>query len=107
METNTVDTNTVETKVCTRCGKEKPIDDFYQVKYKGTTPKYRYSVCTTCTAIEQKRRYLMQTDPTNPLLAKIEALYDKHRAEGRSVPDAPRRRSTQLEADIDSMLSED
>lgn len=96
-----------ETKVCTRCGKEKPIDEFYKVKYKGQKPKYSYGVCKTCTSIEQRRRYLMQTDPENPLLDKIDALYDKHRAAGRSVPDETRRRSVELESEIDALLKED
>lgn len=99
-------TNT-ETKVCTRCGKEKSVDEFYKVKYKGATPKYSYSVCKQCTAIEQKRRYLLQVDPDNPLLEKIEALYDKHRAAGRSVPDSQRRSSSHIESDIDAMLAEE
>lgn len=97
----------METKVCTRCGKEKSVEEFYKVKYKGEKPKYSYSVCKQCTSIEQKRRYLMNVDPENPLLEKIEALYDKHRAAGRSVPDTVRRSGTQIEADIDAMLLED
>lgn len=97
----------METKVCTRCGKEKPVDDFYKVKYKGAKPKYSYSVCKQCTAIEQKRRYLLQVDPENPLLEKINELYDKHRAAGRSVPDAQRRRATAIESTIDEMLAEE
>lgn len=102
-----METNTIETKVCTRCGKEKQLTEFYAVKYKGAAPKYRYSVCKKCTAIEQKRRYLLNVDPENPLLEKIEALYDKHRAAGRSVPDSQRRSGEQLEADIDAMLLDD
>ena len=94
-------------KVCSRCGKEKPLDDFYKVKYKGAKPKYSYSVCKSCVSIEQKRRYLQQVDPSNPLLEKIEALYEKHRAAGRSVPDAPRRSSGAIEAEIDALLLED
>ncbi len=97
---------TVETKVCTRCGKEYPTSEFYQVKYKGQKPKYSYSICKKCTAIEQKRRYLLSVDPSNPLLEKINALYDKHKAEGRSVPDTQRRGNSQLEAEIDAMLEE-
>lgn len=100
-------TTNVETKICTRCGKEKATSDFYKVKYKGAEPKYSYSVCKQCTAIEQKRRYLMQVDPSNPLLEKIEALYDKHRAAGRSVPDSQRRSSSHIESDIDAMLAEE
>ena len=96
-----------ETKVCTRCGKEKPAEEFYKVKYKGQKPKYSYSICKTCVSIEQKRRDLLQTDPENPLLEKIEALYDKHRAAGRSVPDETRRRSMELESEIDALLQED
>ena len=97
----------METKVCTRCGKEKSVDDFYKVKYKGVKPKYSYSVCKKCTAIEQKRRYLLNVDPGNPLITKIEELYDKHRAAGRNVPELSRRSSEQIEADIDAMLAED
>lgn len=97
----------IEMKVCTRCGKELPETEFYKVKYKGQKPRYSYSVCKTCTAIEQKRRYLMSVDPSNPLLEKIEALYDKHRAAGRSVPDATRRSGSSIEADIDALLGED
>lgn len=98
---------TTNTKVCARCGKELPETDFYKVKYKGKKPKYSYSVCKNCVSIEQRRRYLMQVDPTNPTLAKIEALYEKHRAAGRSVPEAPRRNSNAIEAAIDAMLAED
>lgn len=97
----------METKVCTRCGKEKSVEEFYKVKYKGAEPKYSYSVCKQCTSIEQKRRYLMNVDPENPLLDKIESLYEKHRAAGRSVPDSTRRASSQIEADIDALLMED
>ena len=96
----------METKVCTRCGKEKNIEDFYKVKYKGQDPKYSYSVCKACTAIEQKRRYLEKVDPDNPLLAKIEALYDKHREAGRSVPDTQRRSGSAIEEEIDKLLEE-
>lgn len=97
---------TIETKVCTRCGKVKTTEEFYKVKYRGKSPKYSYSVCKSCTAIEQKRRYLEKVDPDNPLLAKIEALYDKHRAAGRSVPDAQRRSGTVIEDEIDKLLEE-
>lgn len=96
----------MDMKVCTRCGKEKTEDEFYKVKYKGKQPKYSYSVCKTCMSIEQRRRYLMQSDPSSPVLAKIEALYDKHRAAGRSVPDTARRTSSQIEEAIDAMLEE-
>lgn len=94
-------------KVCSRCGKEQPITEFYQVKYKGTKPKYHYGVCKTCTSIEQRRRYLLQVDPTNPTLTKINELYEKHRAAGRSVPDTTRRSSAEIDADIDALLLED
>lgn len=97
----------METKVCTRCGKEKNVEDFYKVKYKGREPKYQYSVCKTCMSIEQRRRYLAQSDPSSPVLAKIEALYEKHRAAGRSVPASSRRSSANIENEIDKMLNED
>ena len=96
----------MKTKVCTRCGKEKDVDQFYKVKYRGKDPKYSYSVCKTCTAIEQKRRYLEKVDPTSPLLAKIETLYDKHRAEGRSIPDTPRRSGGAIEEEVDKLLGD-
>ena len=97
-----------ETKVCSRCGKEKSVDDFYSVKYRGQKPRYKYSICKTCTSIESRRRYLAQTDPTNPLLDKIDALYEKHRAAGRSVPETGTRRSgSEIEAEIDELLQED
>lgn len=94
------------TKVCTRCGKEKSATEFYKVKYKGQDPKYSYSVCKTCTAIEQKRRYLEKVDPNNPLIEKINNLYDKHREAGRSVPDTPRRNGGAIEEEIDKLLEE-
>lgn len=102
-----METTNTDLKVCTRCGKEKPEGEFYKVKYKGKKPKYSYSVCKSCTSIEQRRRYLMQVDPTNPLLEKIEALYEKHRAAGRSVPDTQRRSRSEIESEIDQMLLED
>lgn len=95
------------TKICNRCGKEQPITEFYQVKYKNAAPKHRYGTCKTCTSIEQRRRYLLQVDPTNPTLEKINQLYDKHRAAGRSVPDTARRTSAEIDADIDALLQED
>lgn len=100
---------TTTTKICTRCGKELPETEFYEVKYKGQESKYRYSVCKKCTAIEQRRRYLLKNDPEHPTLAKIEQLYDKHRAAGRSVPDADggRRRGADIDQSIDDMLMED
>ena len=96
----------MEMKVCTRCGKEKDVNEFYKVKYRGQNPKYSYSVCKSCTAIEQKRRYLEKVDPDNPLLAKIEALYAKHREAGRSVPDTQRRSGGAIEEEIDKLLEE-
>lgn len=96
-------------KVCTRCGRELPETEFYEVKYRGQESKYRYSVCKKCTAIEQRRRYLMKNDPEHPTLEKIEQLYEKHRAAGRSVPDANggRRRAVEIDNDIDDMLMEE
>lgn len=95
----------METKVCSRCGATLPIDQFYKVKYKNNETKYRYSVCKTCTSIEQRRRYLLQNDPENPLLARIEKLYEKHKAKGRSVPDTQRRSSTHIEEEVERMLA--
>lgn len=93
-------------KVCTRCGRELPETEFYEVKYKGQESKYRYSVCKECTAIEQRRRYLLKNDPENPVLEQINKLYDKHRAAGRSVPDANggRRRGAEIDNTIEKML---
>ena len=97
----------IDTKVCTRCGKEKSADEFYKVKYKDKESKYQYSTCKTCMSIEQRRRYLQQNDPSSPVLAKIEALYEKHRAAGRSVPTTARRTSSNIEQEIDAMLNEE
>lgn len=93
-------------KACTRCGRVQSAEEFYKVKYKGRAPKYSYSVCRTCMSIEQRRRYLQENDPTSPTLAKIEALYEKHRAAGRSTPDTARRTSHQIEDTIDAMLED-
>jgi hypothetical protein len=100
------ETDLMETKVCTRCGIEKPLDEFYMVKYKGKEPKYRYSVCTTCTRIEQRRRRLLKVDPDSPQLEKINKLYDMHREAGRSVPDTRRSSQTSVDEDIDTLLKE-
>lgn len=96
------------TKVCTRCGKEQPDYEFYEVKYKGKEAKHRYSVCKTCTSIEQKRRYLLRVDPDSPLLEKINELYAKHEAEGRSIPKGTggRRTAETIEDAIDAMLND-
>ena len=101
-----INQQTEEMKICTRCGREQSAEEFYKVKYKGKEPKYSYSVCKTCMSIEQRRRYLQENDPTSPVLAKIEALYEKHRAAGRSVPDTSRRSSHQIEDTIDAMLED-
>lgn len=94
-------------KVCARCGVEKPLSEFYKVKYKGKEPVNTYTICKTCTSIEQRRRYLMQVDPTNPMIGKIEQLYEKHRAAGRSVPGTNRRSSSKIDEEILNMLEEE
>lgn len=94
-------------KVCTRCGKEKPEEEFYKVKYKGKEPKHSYTVCKTCMAIEQRRRYLEKVAPDSPALAKIEELYEKHRAAGRSVPGVSSRRpGSAIDDEVRKMLEE-
>jgi hypothetical protein len=95
-----------EKKVCTRCGIKKPLDEFYMVKYKDAPPKHRYSVCKTCTRIEQRRRRLLEKDPTNPELDKINRLYEMHRAAGRSVPEFGKNASSSISNDIDELLRE-
>ena len=32
-------------KVCARCGVEKPLSEFYKVKYKGKEPVNTYTIC--------------------------------------------------------------
>ena len=93
-------------KTCTRCGKEKPKEEFYEVKYRGKEATHRYTVCKTCTAIEQRRRYLLQNDPDNPALEQIERLYEKHRAEGRSVPGGARRNASAIDQMVADMLED-
>ena len=42
----TVKTNNMETKICSKCGKEFPIDHYYTIKDKKTGKvKYRYNYC--------------------------------------------------------------
>lgn len=94
-------------RTCTRCGKTKPENEFYRVKYKGKEPKNTYTVCKTCTAIEQRRRYLLNTDPGNPAIEDIERLYEKHRAAGRSVPGETRRGASEIDNLVKQMLEED
>lgn len=91
-------------RVCNRCGRELPTRDFYLVKYKGQEPKARQHICKECVGIEQRRRYLLKHDPTNPQLEKINALYEKHAAAGRSVPTVPRRNAKDMDKLLDEMM---
>ena len=54
----------IETKICTRCGVEKPIEDFQINKLKGQNP-YRISVCQQC-------RYRIRKERKNSLSENID-----------------------------------
>ena len=47
------------TKVCKRCGRELPVDQFRNY-YGGREGSY--SFCKTCEKIEQRRKYLLAKD---------------------------------------------
>lgn len=54
----------IETKICTRCGVEKPIEKFRINKLKGQNP-YRISVCQQC-------RYRIRKERKNSLSENID-----------------------------------
>ena len=77
----------METKVCTSCGVDKPINDFRQY-YAGRKGHYRY--CKACERIETRRKYLVGKDELAPKelqeLADIEELYELRTAKGLRPP---------------------
>lgn len=101
----------METKICKRCGIERPIDQFRP--YYGR-PSGRYSFCKTCERIEQRRKYLVGKDAADQLdglsaeeqaeLSKINELYAYHQAAGRPVPGKGAPRCGVL-ADVESLMS--
>lgn len=100
----------METKVCKRCGREQPVDQFRDY-YGGR--KGQYSFCKTCEKIEQRRKYLVSKDNNQRdelsaderlELDKINQLYDAHQAAGRQVPvRRPDRGVTDI---VDQMLAD-
>lgn len=96
---NTPIEDDVKTATCKRCGRDLPIESFRFVKYKGQEPKYRFTVCRDCQNIESRRRYLEAHKPDSEALKKINRLYAKHEAEGRSIP-------TRHKSDPDKLLDE-
>lgn len=98
METNN------QTKVCKRCGKDQPLENFR--KYYGGREGY-YTFCKTCEKIEARRKYLMRLgDKATPEqleeIAKIDKLYDMQHAAGLSAP----RHRTKTKDLVDSLLQE-
>jgi len=100
----------MDTKVCKRCGVEKPIVDFreYYGGRKGT-----YSFCKTCERIEQRRKYLVTKDCASPdsltaeeydELQKINELYEMRQAAGLKVP--IRRPERGVSGLVDSLMAE-
>lgn len=77
----------METKVCCRCGVEKPLDQFRKY-YHGRRGAYKY--CLICEKLELRRRYLvgLQTlsDDQRGELESINRLYELRAARGLSVP---------------------
>lgn len=100
----------METKVCTRCGIERPIGHFrqYYNRSKGT-----YTFCKTCESIEGRRKYLVGKDAASLdglsaeeqyELDKINELYEQHRAAGRPVPGS-RKSPKGVTSVVEAMLS--
>lgn len=100
----------METKMCKRCGIERPIDQFrrYYNRTKGL-----YSFCKTCERIEQRRKYLVAKDAVSrdglssneqQELDKIEELYEYHTSCGRAVP-GKRKASHSVIADIEDIMN--
>ena len=77
----------MQTKICARCGIEKPIEEFR--KYYGGR-KGRYTYCKECERIEQRRKNLIKKPTLTPEqqieLDKIERLYKLRASQGLSIP---------------------
>lgn len=81
----------MDTKVCCRCGVEKPINDFR--KYYGGR-KGRYTYCLSCEKLDFRRKYLVGLlelreelrEDQQAELDAINALYDARAAHGLSDP---------------------
>lgn len=95
----------MDTKVCKRCGAEKPIVEFRDY-YGGR--KGSYSFCKTCERIEQRRKYLSSkhelTDAEAEELQKINELYAMRQDAGLKVP--VRRPERGVTSIVDSMMAE-
>lgn len=89
----------METKVCCRCGVEKPISE-YRHYYGGKKGYYGY--CKQCERLETRRRYLVgMTELSVDQRAELEAinkLYELRAARGLKVP--KQRQPAQLVKDI-------
>lgn len=78
----------MDTKTCSRCGVDKPLDNFRSY-YGGRKGTYKY--CKECERIESRRRYLVGLGGKATLeqaktLAAIERLYDIRAERGLDVP---------------------
>ena len=77
----------METKVCSRCGIEKPIAEFRE--YYTVSGTYKY--CKECEKIEARRKYLIRkgdaiTDAQREELDRIGILYERRRSKGLEAP---------------------
>ncbi len=96
-------------KVCSRCGKELPLDNFRKY-YNGGDSYYTY--CKDCEAIEARRKYLVgRSDAATPEqldeLQKIQKLYELRAAKGLKVPGHTKGRVTnRVRALVDDLLNE-
>lgn len=85
-------------KTCSRCGIERPLEDFRTYYNAGSTSQYKY--CKECESIESRRKYLVGKHKKNALtveqlneLQSIEQLYAIRGAKGLDVPGKSRSRN--------------
>ena len=73
----------METKICTKCGEEKPLDEYY----KGDRKYGRRPVCKKCESVRAKKYYKINSD-------KLKEYCRKYRKENREkVLEADRERN--------------
>ena len=77
-----------DSKICTHCGKTKPLSNF-RPYYNGRKGYYRY--CRTCEKLLMRYKYLFgKGDTLSPEerkeLTNLERLYEYRRAEGLETP---------------------
>ena len=97
-------------KVCSRCGKELPLEMFRKY-YNGREGRYTY--CLDCEAIEARRKYLVGrgdalTEAQREELDKISKLYALRASKGLNVPGYTKRRcANRISSLVDNLLNEE